>query len=328
MSQLYKLCPDQVTCPHPTVPGQDCEREHVSTRGRSVGVCRSTPPVPVPRHLPHYLMQPAASCPRVLSLTLAREAEASIGWLDRLPGASSLCLHMCLKGFRCDAAPMAGALRNLRRIRLHSCVEEPGGDEWGHEGVCVFRFLIDNYNVSARPWDGVYFAHADVPRPKHTVQYGLMHQFFQRLADGAPWPQWPDHGPVTNQHCGCHVMSGPFGPVDFWYKALSWYLGHFIKPRDHTYAAAVHAMMRTTMQRQEAGAYLLHNGTLSMAEGYMFAVDSGSALARGLEFLQVKHSCCVLPATPGPPPRPSYLQATGKRYAAPGPHRVPLATHR
>ena len=46
-----------------------------------------------------------------------------------------------------------------------------GGNEAGHEGVCAFRFLIDNYQ---RPWRGVYFTHGDVPLLKHGGQYRRM----------------------------------------------------------------------------------------------------------------------------------------------------------
>ena len=109
-------------------------------------------------------------------MTLAKPQELNLGWLDFLPNSKSLCLHLCLKGLDCKSNNVQDVLRKLN-IPLHSCVEEPGGHEFGHEGVCTFRFLMDNYN---RPWTGVYFMHADVPHPKHTRQFKALNVFLQR----------------------------------------------------------------------------------------------------------------------------------------------------
>ena len=43
----------------------------------------------------------AGACPRILSLTLAREHELRLGWLDALPQGRGLCVSLCLKGMRC-----------------------------------------------------------------------------------------------------------------------------------------------------------------------------------------------------------------------------------
>jgi hypothetical protein len=97
------------------------------------------------------------SCPRVLQLTLARTQEVDLRWLDSLPNADTLCAHVCLKGLACNSSLVRHSLRNLKRVGLHSCVEEPGGHANGHEGVCAFRFLLDHYDDSE--WKGVFFLH-------------------------------------------------------------------------------------------------------------------------------------------------------------------------
>ena len=36
-------------------------------------------------------------CPHIVSITLARRSELSLGWLDALPNADKLCTALCLR---------------------------------------------------------------------------------------------------------------------------------------------------------------------------------------------------------------------------------------
>ena len=113
------------------------------------------------RQSPHKL----ADCPHIVSITLARRTELKLNWMDALPNADKLCTALCLRqDLKCDESLVQVAMGNWTKMGVHSCIEEPGGNEAGHEGVCAFRFLMDNYH---RPWRGVYFTHGDVHLPKH-----------------------------------------------------------------------------------------------------------------------------------------------------------------
>ena len=257
-------------------------------------------------------------CPRVLSITVARrhEADALSMWLDALPHSHKLCAAICLKGMRCNDSATAASLSKLRHMRLHSCVEEPGGNENGHEGVCAFRFLLDNYN---RSWRNVFFLHGDVaPQAqkggsigKHGSQFAAFRQFLLR----DEWPAWPaERWKMTSAICGCGLVGqqlSPFGPKDFWFTAIAWWLGNFVSLRDANAAASVESWMaasncvasrhswghsnlsKTQHQRQcyrsGVGAYMLHNGSLSSPLGYMFNLDRKSALQRSLPFLRAQY---------------------------------------
>ena len=89
--------------------------------------------------------------PHILQLTLAKPADLQLGWLDNLPHAETLCAHLCLKGMQCGSAPAVEAMKSLRHMRVHECVEEPGGHENGHEGVCAYRFLLDVRRARKQP---------------------------------------------------------------------------------------------------------------------------------------------------------------------------------
>ena len=117
-------------------------------------------------------------------LTLARERDLALGWLDVLPHAETLCAAICLKGLQCDSAPVKSALAGLHFMRVHSCVEEPGGNENGHEGVCAFRFLLDNYE---KPWQHVFFLHGDANTPHHVLVSSELTRYLKRNE----WPVWP-----------------------------------------------------------------------------------------------------------------------------------------
>ena len=165
-----------------------------------------------------FLQTPRA-CPRILSLTVARHSEivALPEWLDKLPNANSLCAHICLKGLLCDAPETTTALRALRTA-VHSCVEEPGGDANGHEGVCAFRFLLDNYRAN---WEHVFYMHGDAHKPKHSSQFAALKKYLVANA----WPKWPKRrSDMTAAICGCGslgVRKSPFGPRDFWYHSIT-----------------------------------------------------------------------------------------------------------
>ena len=121
----------------------------------------ASPLLASPSSLPSLPSSSSSACRRILQLTIARqsELEALPTWLDALPHAATLCAHVCLKGLTCAARSTGTTLKKLTRVRLHSCVEEPGGHENGHEGVCAYRFLLDQYD---KPWEHVFFLHGDV----------------------------------------------------------------------------------------------------------------------------------------------------------------------
>ncbi len=266
-------------------------------------------------------------CPYVLSLTVARrlEVEQLPQWLDALPNSHKLCAAICLKGLGCDDAQTSASLQSLK-MRIHSCVEEPGGDANGHEGVCAFRFLLDNYE---RPWRNVFFLHGDVARPKHATQYHAFREFLLRDA----WPAWPrtTRASMTPEICGCGVVGArhnPFGPVDFWHRTITWWLGNFISLREPHAAATAHewagraecdARARRCL-RSGLGAYPLHNGTMISPLGYMFNLDRKSALQRSRAWLRAQYRMNLVGVRTLPPgssgaPRAAWLPAPGFDYA-------------
>ena len=210
-------------------------------------------------------------------------------WLDELPNAHKLCTAICLRqDLRCKEPAVAKALGNLTQMRMHSCVEEPGANEAGHEGVCAFRFLMDNYD---RSWHGVYFTHGDVPGPKHGGQFWRMRKFFQ----DNEWPPWPDRREdITPRHCGCNVPStgALFGPKDFWFKTVTWWMGEMTSLRDPAAANTSATWISNIGRRASEGAYFLHNGTLFSPIGFMFAVDRRSVHLRSLRFLEANYRLC------------------------------------
>ena len=238
-------------------------------------------------------LQTTRACPRILSLTVARHSEtvALPTWLDQLPHADSLCAHICLKGMLCDAPETMTALRALR-MTVHSCVEEPGGSANGHEGVCAFRFLLDNYRKN---WEHVFYMHGDAHMPKHTSQFASL----KRYLTANEWPKWPRRrSEMTSDICGCGwlgVRHSPFGPRDFWYNSITWWLGNFVELADPTAAAtaeqwATHAeCSRGECSRAGLGAYLLNNGTWLSPLGFMFAVDKAAATQRSQAWLRAQY---------------------------------------
>ena len=272
-------------------------------------------------------------CPHVLSLTVARRHEVDVlpQWLDALPNAHKLCAAICLKGLGCDD-PQTSAVLDKLRTRVHSCVEEPGGDANGHEGVCAFRFLVDNYD---RPWRNVFFLHGDLaPVAQGTVRKhaGQFHSFKEFL-ERDEWPAWPSSTmeKMTGRICGCGAfgdMHNPFGPVDFWYKTITWWLGNFIALRDPHAEATAHEWMAAAdcdarhgeCARSGAGAYLLHNGTLKSPIGYMFNLDRKSALQRSREWLRAQYRMNLVGVRAMPPGwsdahRAAWLPSPGFDYA-------------
>lgn len=269
----------------------------------------------------------ARECPRVVSLTVARHPELVElpSWLDGLPQSSSLCVHLCLKGILCDGNETRNAVAGLKKIHLHSCVEEPGGSANGHEGVCAFRFLLDNYE--RRDWQHVYFAHADVHGPKHRSQFRAMKSYLAQ----ASWPIWPKSlANMTSEHCGCvgTFPSHPplFGPSDFWWKHITWWLGNFVALADQT----AHKTSEEWSARAECthggcsragfGAYLLNNGTWASPIGFMFGVDRASALQRSKPWLAAqyrmnKKGVRVLPPGMSGASRASWLPSPGFDFA-------------
>ena len=239
-------------------------------------------PTSSPAGSPHH-------CPHVVSITLARRSELRLQWLDELPNAHKLCTALCLRqDLLCEEPAVTAALGNLTRMRTHSCVEEPGANEAGHEGVCAFRFLMDNYD---RPWHGVFFTHGDVPAPKHGSQFRRMRKFFE----DDEWPPWPDRREdITPRHCGCNFPSNGalFGPQDFWFKTITWWMAEMTGLRDAAAASTSELWMANIGRRASEGAYFLHNGTLFSPIGFMFAVDRRSVHLRSPRFLEANYRMC------------------------------------
>jgi len=269
-----------------------------------------------------------APCPHVLSLTIARPTELHHlpEWLDALPNANKLCAAVCLKGMRCDDTRSAETLSKLH-MRIHSCVEEPGGHENGHEGVCAFRFVVDNYD---QPWKNVFFLHGDVPPQfsgKHHFQYAALLEFLRR----DEWPAWPKtRAAMTQTICGCGAAgarANQFGHADFWYQTITWWLGNFVAPRDQDTARAADDWVAAAdcdpytnrCRRSGVGAYMLHNGSLSSPLGFMFNVDRRSVLQRSKTWLLAQHRMCLVGVRALPPgvrgaPRAARLPSPGFDY--------------
>lgn len=274
-------------------------------------------------HSQRHHVQP---CRRIISLTVARPSEVTDlpTWLDALPNVDTICAHVCLKGIRCDASDTESALGALKRMRVHSCVEEPGGSANGHEGVCAYRFLIDNYNESAA-WEHVYFTHGDVNKRKHHDQFRAMTKYFAQRT----WPTWPRAvSDMTNDICGCAGRwADSFGPADFWWKAITWWLGSFVALADPAATATAAAWSSHAQcshdglcSRAGIGAYPLHNGTWSYPIGFMFALPRASAMTRSREWLVAQYRMTkkgVRVLSPGmtEAPRASRLNAPGFDYA-------------
>ena len=271
-------------------------------------------------------------CPHVLSLTVARqhEVDALGSWLDKLPNANKLCAAICLKGLRCDDSPVSTRLGAIR-MRLHSCVEEPGGDANGHEGVCAFRFLLDNYD---RPWRNVFFLHGDLAPAaqrqvrKHGFQYAALLQFLEQ----DKWPAWPSSRlQMTREICGCGwpgTTHNAFGPVDFWFRHVTWWLGNFVKLRDPHAQATVDSWASSAdcdlrhgrCTRAGVAAFPLHNGSLNSPLGYMFNLDRKSALRRSRPWMRSQYRMNLVGVRAMPPgllgaPQAARLPAPGFDFA-------------
>lgn len=265
-----------------------------------------------------------SSCPHVLQLTLAKQSEVAAlpEWLDGLPNANTLCAHICLKGMSCTASHTKTALHKLKNMRIHSCVEEPGGHENGHEGVCAYRFLLDQYD---KPWEGVFFLHGDV----HTSHHGVQYRAFKEYLAKNEWPKWPStRFEMRTEHCGCgHYASlfNPFGPRDFWHQVMTWWMGQFLMPRDPAARSQLDSWQssascsRGVCTRAGVGAWPLHGGTLNSPLGFMFAVDRASALQRSRRFLEAQYRMCKVGVRTLPPgqsgaSRASWLPAPAFDY--------------
>lgn len=241
---------------------------------------------------------PRSSCTRVLSITVAHAHEVrELAWLDELPHADTLCAALCLKGLSCSEATRA-VRQTLRIVRFHSCVEEPGGRRAGLEGVCAYRFLIDNYEEAS--WQHVYFVHGDAHTAKHAEQSRALRNHLRR----DEWPCWPETREQLHEtHCGCAFLDErkgagtPFGPRDHWYPPMTWWLGAMLMPRDGARRATVDAWVaradcsrrRARCTRSGVGAWPMHNGTLSAPACFMFALDRDSALQRSRRFLEAQY---------------------------------------
>ena len=236
------------------------------------------------------------SCARVLSVTIANhtQLDALGNWVDKLPNAHKACLAICLKGIPCNHPRTKHAIQTIQNVTLHSCVHEPGGHQHGHEGVCVFRFLIENYH---KPWQNVFFLHGDIQLPKHNFS----RYYFEEFLQNDEWPPWPNSiEQMDKKYCGC----GPrpwesFGPRDFWYKSITWWLGNFITFSNHADAVSIEQWLKAAActkggycKRSGIGAYPFHMGALKFPLGYMFHVDRETALRRSQPWLRAQYQMC------------------------------------
>ena len=95
------------------------------------------------------------------------------------------------------------------------------------EGVCAYRFLLDQYD---KPWRSLLSAYV------HTSHHGVQYRAFKEYLAKNEWPKWPStRFEMRTEHCGCgHYASlfNPFGPRDFWHQVMTWWMGQFLMPRD------------------------------------------------------------------------------------------------
>lgn len=247
-----------------------------------------------------------ALCRHIISVCVARGVElADLSvWPDRIAAAATTdappCIAACMRGnLSCADAHAAAALWKV--TRLQSCVEEPGDVEFGHEGVCAFRFLVD-YLVDST-WSHVYFAHGDITRSKHRRSYNAL----QALVARSQWPEWPEETRrVDGSVLAANFNQATFGPVDFWHPAINWWLSTFIQYRGDMAMAAA-SWERAAPPRHVS--WPLHNGTLRFPISFLFQVDRVTALRRSTRFYRAQYLLCkrgvrVLPASAGGRLRP------------------------
>ena len=164
----------------------------------------------------HVIRPPSESAQLVSEL-------GSFSWVGKLPCAGSLRIAFCLKGLSCSASA-ANLARQIAPAELHSCVEEPGGRTNGTEGVCAFRFLMDNYpqKKERQDWPGVYFAHDDIAlnHGAHTASYNALRTFLG--SSNGEWPRWPASPyDVTAKECGCLVIrERGFDSRYYWWRPM------------------------------------------------------------------------------------------------------------
>jgi hypothetical protein len=134
----------------------------------------------------------------------------------------------------------------------------------------------------------------DVIRPKHGAQYHGLVEYLQRNE----WPAWPDRRELMRkEHWGSDVRGelwSPFGPRDFWFLVMTWWLGTSITFREPERRAAAQAWAGSAdcgrrqagskCSRAGVGAYPLHGGALVSPLGFMFAVDRA--------FLEAQYRMC------------------------------------
>jgi hypothetical protein len=164
----------------------------------------------------------------------------------------------------CADAQTAVAAWNA--TRLHSCVEEPGDVAFGHEGVCAFRFLLDNLDNST--WSHVFFAHGDIARAKHGRSYVAL----QALVARKQWPEWPEETrQIGKSVLAANFAQASFGPRDFWHPSINWWLSTFLQYRDGMGTAA--ASWEKAAPPQHVS-WPLHNGTLRFPISFLFQVSA------------------------------------------------------
>lgn len=232
----------------------------------------------------------AAACAHIVSITVGRETELTrlSSWPEELASSSTnqpLCYAPCMRGtLRCAA--VHAVAQQWRKAVLHSCVEEPGGNERGHEGVCAFRFLLDN--LDNQNWSHVYFAHGDIYTPHH----GWSRRALQKLVrQRGEWPEWP--AAAADVHRGilsANYVAGSFGPRDFWHVPITWWLQTFVQYKDEKMAQQAAAWEQHASPGHAV--WPLHNGTLRFPMSFMFSVDRRAALGRSARFYRAQYLLC------------------------------------
>jgi hypothetical protein len=135
---------------------------------------------------------------------------------------------------------------------------------------------------------------------------------------------------MREEHCGCGlggIRQSPFGPKDFWYRAMTWWLGSMLALREPAAAMAAERWAQSAecihgshlCTRAGQGSYPLHRGMLSSPLGFMFGIDRESALSRSRDFLEAQYRLCkvglrTMPYGWSGAPRAAWLPSPGMDY--------------
>jgi len=163
------------------------------------------------------------------------------------------------------------------------------------------HFAFSSINTKMPPGKHVFFIHGDINAGKHSGQKAHFMRYLMRPL----WPAWPESlAEMQPEHCGCGplgTLHSPFGPRDFWFESISWWLGSMLTRSAANESAHIERWASSadcdhgssTCSRSGMGAYPLHGGALSSPRGFMFAIDRAAAIGRrSKRFLAAQYRLC------------------------------------